>query len=57
MSMDKTFEYDYSFTCKNWCSDIKTILGQVNLLSSFHDKTPVNLKQVEDRDTQTTLGK
>ena len=43
------FEYDYRFTGKNWCSDIKTILGQVSLLSSFHDKTPVNLKQVEDR--------
>ena len=55
VSMDITrftrivFEYDYRFTGKNWCSDIKTILGQVNLLSSFHDKTPVNLKQVEDR--------
>ena len=55
MSMDITrltrivFEYDYRFTGKNWCSAIKTILGQVNLLSSFHDRTPVNLKQVEDR--------
>ena len=28
---------------------VKTILGQVNFLTSFHDKTPVNLKQVEDR--------
>ena len=38
------FEYDYSFTGKNWCSEIKTILGQVKLLSNFHDKTPANLK-------------
>ena len=54
MSMDitgltKIVFYDYRFTGKNWCSDIKTIIGQVNLLSSFHDKTPVNLKQVEYR--------
>ena len=27
----------------------KIILGQVNLLSRFNDKTPVNLKQVEER--------
>ena len=30
----------------DWVSEIKAILGQVNLLASFHDKTPVNLKQV-----------
>ena len=44
MSMDSTrltrivFEYDYNQTGKTWCSDIKTILEQVNLTSSFQNK-------------------
>ena len=29
------FEYDYNRTGKTWCSDIKTILGQVGLLSVY----------------------
>ena len=32
------FEYDYNRTGKTWCSDIKTILGQVGLMSSFQKK-------------------
>ena len=43
------FEYDHGFTGRNWCSDIKKILEQVNLISSFNTKSPVNLKDVEDR--------
>lgn len=41
VSMDSTrmtrivFEYDYNQTGKTWCSDIKTIREQVNLMSSF----------------------
>ena len=42
------FEYDYNQTGKTWCSDIKTILGQINLMSSFQNKS-VNLKTVEER--------
>ena len=43
------FEYDYNRTGKTWCSDIKTILGQVGLLSSFQNKLSVNLKVMEER--------
>ena len=55
MSMDSTrltrivFEYDYNQTGKTWCSDIKTILEQVNLTPSFQNKLFVNLKTVEER--------
>ena len=43
------FEYDYNRTGKTWCPDIKTILEQVGLLSSFQNKLSVNLKVVEER--------
>ena len=42
-------EYDYNRTGKTWCSDIKTIFGQVGLLSSFQNKLSVNLKVVRER--------
>ena len=46
----KVFEYDYGFSGdKNWCSYVKVILGKVDLLAHFHDKTPVNLKDIENR--------
>ena len=53
--MDKTrltkivFEYAYDKTGKTWCSDIKTILRQVGLLSNFQNKLSVHLKVVEER--------
>lgn len=43
------FEYDYNFNGHNWCSDVKHILEQVNLMANFRNKSPVNLKDVEDR--------
>ena len=43
------FEYDHGFFCRNWCSDIKKILEQVDFISSFNTKSLVNLKDVEDR--------
>ena len=43
------FEYDYNQSGKTWCSDIKTILEQVNLMSSFQNILPVNLKTIEER--------
>ena len=43
------FEYDHCFNGRNWCSDIKKILEQVELISSFNTKSPVNLKDVKDR--------
>ena len=55
MSMDSTrltrivFEYDYNQSGKTWCSDIKTILEQVYLMSSFQNKLPVNLKTIVER--------
>ena len=54
ISMDRTrlprivFESDYCHSGKTWCSDIKSILGQVGLLRCFRDKAPVNLKDVEN---------
>ena len=43
------FEYDHGFTGRNRYSDIKKILERVNLISRFNSKSPVNLKDVEDR--------
>ena len=42
----KIFNYDYSISGgKSWCSDVKTILTKVDLLTNFYDKTPVDLKK------------
>ena len=49
MAYKVVFEYDYNQSGKTWCSDIKTILEQVNLMSSFQNKLPVNLKTIEER--------
>ena len=44
----KIFNYDYSMPGgKSWCSDVKTILTKVDLLTNFYDKTPVDLKYIE----------
>ena len=41
----KIFSYDYSMPGgKSWCSDGKTILTEVDLLTNFYDKTPIDLK-------------
>ena len=45
----KVFNYDYSMTGgKNWCSEVKTILTKVDLLTHFQNKTPVDLVFVEN---------
>ena len=42
----KVFNYDYFMPgCKSWCSDVKTILTKVDLLTYFYDKTPIDLKK------------
>ena len=44
----KIFNHDYSMTGGNsWCSDVKTILTKVDILTIFYDKTPVNLKMLK----------
>ena len=46
----KIFNYDYSMHGgKSWCSDVKTILTKVDLLIIFYDKTPINLKNIENQ--------
>ena len=47
----KVFEYDYSVVLggKIWCSDVKTILTKVDLLTHFYDKTPVDLEEIENQ--------
>ena len=46
----KIFSYDNSMPGgKSWCSDVKTILTKVDLLSNFYDKTPVDLKHIENQ--------
>ena len=45
----KVFNHDYSMTeGKYWCSEVKTILTKVDLLTHFHNKTPVDLIFVEN---------
>ena len=34
---------------KSWCSDVKTILTKVDFLTNFYDKTPVDLKYIENQ--------
>ena len=44
----KIFNYDYSMPGgKSWCSDGKTILTKVGLLTNFYDKTPIGLKKLK----------
>ena len=46
----KIFNYDYSIPGgKSWCSNVKTILPKVDLLTIFYDKTPVNSKNIENQ--------
>ena len=47
----KVFEYDYFVLLggKIWCSDVKTILTKVDLLTNFYDKTPVDLEEIENQ--------
>ena len=46
----KVFDYDYSMAGgKNWCSDLKTILTKVDLLTEFYNKISVDLKNVENK--------
>ena len=47
--LEKCFENNYRFIGKTLCSDIKTILGKIGMLSSLDDKLPINLNVVEDR--------
>lgn len=44
----KIFLYDYDCIGKTWCSDIKSILQQVQMTNYYDSKLPVNLKDVED---------
>ena len=44
----KMFMYHFNCIGKTWCSEIMTILQQVQMLHCYENKLPVNLKDVED---------
>lgn len=42
------FNYDYHTSGKTWCSEIKSIFAQVNLLHKYTNKDVVDLKVLEN---------
>ena len=46
----KIFNYNYSMPGSvSWCSDVKTILTKEDLLTNFYNKTPLDLKHIENQ--------
>jgi hypothetical protein len=48
----RVFNMDYNKCSNNWCSDVKTVMTKLNLVSHFENKTVISLDYVKTRITQ-----